>query len=61
MKSKVISVRLEESTYIEVQRLAQAHNVRESAVISALTTHSVNLLNSDNNVQGTTQNMQKTS
>lgn len=48
MKSKTIAVRLEESTYIEVQRLAQEHNVKESAIVAALTTHSVNLI-VDNN------------
>lgn len=49
MKSKSISVRLTESTYLEVQRLAAEHNVKTSTIVSALTTHSVNLLNDNGN------------
>lgn len=51
MKSKTIAVRLEESTYIEVQRIALEHRVKESAVVAALTTHSINQI-VDQNVQG---------
>ena len=49
-KTKAISVRLSEATYMEVANLAKEHQMPISTVVSALTTHSINLI-LDNNVQ----------
>jgi hypothetical protein len=49
-KTNAISVRLSEATYMEVANLAKEHQMPISTVVSALTTHSINLI-LDNNVQ----------
>lgn len=49
-KTNAISVRLNESTYMEVANIAKTHQMPISTVISALTEHSVNLI-LDKNVQ----------
>lgn len=49
-KTNAISVRLSEAIYMEVANIAKEHQMPISTVVSALTTHSINLI-LDNNVQ----------
>ena len=43
-KTTPIPVRLDEATLMEVRNIAKEHRMPVSTVISALTTHSVNLI-----------------
>ena len=43
-KTTPIPVRLDEATLMEVRNIAKQHQMPVSTVISALTTHSVNLI-----------------
>ena len=49
-KTEPIKVRLDESTYMEVVNIAKTHQMPISTVVSALTTHSINLI-LDNNAK----------